>query len=65
MMSESAHEFTTVEQRTAVVAALPPFLYCIGGPAQIGELGVDFSWHDLAITVSFLALVLLVCTAGW
>lgn len=43
-----------------LIAGITVFLMVIGGPSQIG---VDFSWHNLAIAVSAISLFAMVWAA--
>ncbi|MDY7078210.1 MAG: hypothetical protein SXV54_14945 [Chloroflexota bacterium] len=75
MNVESHRKLTEIDQRLAIVAALPLFLFglliagiaafllIIGGPSQIMRLGVDLLWHNLAIAVSAISLLILVYAA--
>jgi hypothetical protein len=65
-----------MDRRLAIIAALPMFLFglliagitiflmVIGGPSKIGSLGEGAFWHNLAIAVSVVCLVVLVYAAG-
>jgi hypothetical protein len=75
-MNRVSHgELAVMDRRLAIIAAFPLFLFglliggitifllTIGGPSQIRSLGVDFLWHNLAVAVSGISLVVLVYAA--
>ena len=74
MNIESHRKLTGEHRRLAIIASLPLFLFglliagirvfllIIGGPSQIGSLEADFLWHNLAIAISVISLLVLVYT---
>lgn len=69
------HDLTNIDQKIAIITALPLFLFglmitcitifliIIGGPSQMRSLKVDYLWHNFAITVSLIALCILIYIA--